>query len=185
MRTFICIELPNDVQRALAALQNELRAVRADVSWPKPETFHLTLKFLGEVEERRLDEIKRACDAAADSSHVLSLCLAGIGMLPHRSRPRVIYSAVEGQVSELGELRRTLEEKLAALGFEREARGFKPHITLGRVKSPQRVRELVALCLAKRFATDEFAASEVVLMRSELRPEGARYTPLHRTALPH
>jgi RNA 2',3'-cyclic 3'-phosphodiesterase len=183
MRTFVAIELPAEVKRALGALQDELRAARADVSWPKPENFHLTLKFLGEVEEARVEEIRQACAEAASAARGFDLKLEGIGLMPHRRQPRVVYVAVGGQVRELGELKREVEEQLAALGFEQEARPFKPHVTLGRVKSRERVRELVALCESGRFAAREFSVGEIVLMRSELQAAGARYTPLSRAAL--
>jgi RNA 2',3'-cyclic 3'-phosphodiesterase len=178
MRTFVAIELPAEVKRALAALQDELRAARADVSWPKAENFHLTLKFLGEVEEARVAEVKQACAEAASAARRFDLQLEGVGLLPHRRQPRVVYVAVAGQVRELGELQQSVEEKLAALGFEQAARAFTPHVTLGRVKSRERVRELVAACEARPFATGGFAVGEIVLMRSELHAAGARYTPL-------
>jgi RNA 2',3'-cyclic 3'-phosphodiesterase len=183
MRSFVAIELPAEVKRALGALQDDLRAARADVSWVKPENFHLTLKFLGDVEEGRLGEVERMCAEAASAARRFDLKLGGVGLLPHRRQPRVVYVEVGGQVRELGELHRAVEEKLDALGFEKEARAFRPHITLGRVKSPRRVRELVALCESKRFATGEFPVGEIALMRSELHPTGARYTPLSKWLL--
>lgn len=183
MRSFVAIELPAEVKRALGALQDDLRAARADVNWVKPENFHLTLKFLGEVEERRIEEVERTCAEAASAARKFDLKLEGVGLLPHRRQPRVVYVAVGGQVGELSELHRAVEEKLGAVGFEKEARAFKPHITMGRVKSPQRARELVALCEAQQLAPREFAVGEIALMRSELHPTGARYTRLGQAAL--
>lgn len=182
MRTFIAIELPDAVNDALAALQDELRAVRADVSWTKRENFHLTLKFLGEVAEQQIDEVKQACAEAASTSPPFSLKLEGVGLLPPR-QPRVIYLALQGQTAELQSLQQAVEKRMAALGFEQEARAFKPHITLGRIKSPSHLRDLVALGAKTQFATEAFSVQEIVLIRSELHPAGARYSPLRHAPL--
>ena len=87
MRTFIAIEIPEEIKTALAALQSALRKANVAVSWTNPENIHLTLKFLGEIEERRLAEIARASMDAAAGVHPLTLRLDGTGVYPNARQP--------------------------------------------------------------------------------------------------
>lgn len=183
MRTFIAIELPVGIKQALAEIQHDLREVQADVSWPKTENLHLTLKFLGEVEEQRIAGIKNALSEAASATNHFSLYLENIDLLPNQRQPRVIYSTVKGQLDELSHLQKSIEDKLAPLDFKREERSFKPHITLGRVKSAKGMRELIVKCLMKEFRSEAFLVGEVVLMKSELRSSGSIYSVIGKALL--
>ncbi|HMZ18552.1 MAG TPA: RNA 2',3'-cyclic phosphodiesterase, partial [Blastocatellia bacterium] len=98
MRTFIAIEIPPTVKTALAALQTELRRAAADVGWTTAENFHLTLRFLGEVEEARLGEIRRVCDETAATVSSFTLRLSGAGAFPNVRQPRVLWAGVAGEI---------------------------------------------------------------------------------------
>lgn len=183
MRTFIAIEIPSEIKSALAALQTELRRAGADVSWTKPENIHLTLKFLGEVDERRIGEIEKVCVSLAAEFQPFTLSLNDTGVFPNARQPRIIWAGLAGEIEKAVEMQKRLDERIALIGFGREEKAFRPHLTIGRVKSNRKTRELIALADAHRLPALSFVISEIVLMKSELHPAGARYTPMARVSL--
>jgi 2'-5' RNA ligase len=178
MRTFIAIEIPPEVKSVLAAFQSELRRVGANVGWSNPESIHLTLKFLGEVDEKLVREIGQICVDLAAEYQPFQLGLAGVGVFPNARKPRVLWAGLSGDVEKTAEMQRLLNDRLTPLGFEREEKDFNPHLTLGRIKSEKKIRELLAVANAYPLAPLAFDVRELVLMKSELLPAGARYTSL-------
>jgi RNA 2',3'-cyclic 3'-phosphodiesterase len=183
MRAFIAIEIPSEVKSALAVFQSEMRSVGADVGWTKPETMHLTLKFLGETPEPLIEKIEKICFGLAAEYQPFALSLYGVGVFPNARKPRVLWVGLSGEVEKTAEMQRLLNERLAPLGFEPETKDFNPHLTLCRVKSDKKVRELVARANAYQFPALTFDIREIVLMKSELDPAGARYTCLTKVPL--
>src|SRR5262245_65628784 len=145
MRTFIAIEIPSEIKSALAALQDELRRAGADVSWTKPENIHLTLKFLGEVDERRIGEVEKVCVASAAEFQPFTLRLNETGVFPNARQPRILWAGLAGEIEKTVEMRKRLDDGLALIGFEREEKDFRPHLTIGRVKSKRQIREMTGL----------------------------------------
>jgi 2'-5' RNA ligase len=178
MRTFIAIEIPSEIKAALAALQTKLRRAGADVSWTKPENLHLTLNFLGEVDERRIVEVEKACVDLAAEFQPFTLRLNDTGAFPNTGQPRVLWAGLSGEIGNVVEMHRLLDERLALLGFKREEKRFHPHLTIGRLKSNKKTRELLALADAHQLPELSFEVTEIVLMKSELHPAGAEYTPM-------
>jgi 2'-5' RNA ligase len=183
MRTFIAIEIPSEVKSALAALQDDLRRAGADVSWTRPENIHLTLRFLGEVDERRIGEVEKVCVASAAEFRPFTLSLYDTGVFPNARQPRVLWAGLAGEIEKAVEMRKRLNDGLALIGFEREEKDFRPHLTIGRVKSNRKTRELIALMDARQVPALSFVVTEIVLMKSELHPAGARYTPMAKVSL--
>ena len=183
MRTFIAIELPSEIKAALASLQTELRRAGADVSWTRPENIHLTLKFLGEVDERRIGEVEKVCVASAEEFQSFTLRLNETGVFPNARQPRILWAGLAGEIEKTVEMRKRLDDGLSLIGFEREEKDFRPHLTIGRVKSNSKIRELLALAGASQVPALSFVVTEIVLMKSELHPAGARYTPVARVSL--
>lgn len=181
MRAFIAIEIPEEIKTALTRLQNDLRRAKAEVSWTKPENIHLTLKFLGEIEESQASEIAQACAAAEFQSFTLSL--NGAGVFPNARQPRVLWAGLAGEIETLTAMQRRLEDRLAAIGVEGDEKAFRPHLTIGRVKSNRNAREIVARAEAYSLPALSFDVREIVLMKSELHPAGARYTALAKAYL--
>lgn len=178
MRVFIAIELPNEVKAALTALQNELRQTRADVAWTKADNFHLTLKFLGEVETDLISNITNACREAAANASVFSLQVKSTGVFPNVKQPKVLWAGLGGELDKLQALHRQLDANLHALGFAKETRAFNPHLTLGRVKSLKNVAAVTAKLLMADLPALPFSVSELVVMQSQLHSAGSIYTPL-------
>ena len=186
MRCFIAIDLSAGVRDALARLLASLRdaAPRADVRWVDAAQLHLTLKFLGGVPDDRVPAISRALAEAVAGVGAVALSAGGVGAFPSLRRPRVLWAGTTGGAAELAALAATVDRVAVAHGFPPEARPFRGHLTLGRVRS-DRGGAALAKALAAAGAPDlgAWTASEVVLYESRLRPTGALYVPISRHAL--
>lgn len=184
MRTFIAVELPQHVKAALEEVQKELKETGADVRWVRPESIHLTLKFLGEIDEESVVRIRKVMEGVASAHRPFEVEVKGMGCFPNLKQPRVIWVGVLDRQKALASLQEGVEEAVGLLGFEREERPFRPHLTLGRVrtaKGRQALLERMGSMLGQEFGT--FEVHSVILFKSDLHPSGARYTPLWEMAL--
>lgn len=178
MRTFLAIEISQEAKSAIAELQNRLRDADADVSWTRPDNIHLTLKFLGEVSESLIADVARVCLECAANCRSLSVTLSGVGAFPDFRQPRVLWVGLGGDLDALVQLQKELDEGLSRIGFERDRKPFRAHLTMGRVKSRRNTRALMAIAKEYELAPIAFKVNEVVLMQSQLHPAGSRYTRL-------
>lgn len=189
LRLFIALELPADVLDAIRRVQDRLRrnAPRDAVRWTRPEGIHLTLKFLGDTSAAQQAAVTAVMQQAATGRKALSLHAAGLGCFPNAARPRVVLIGLGGDVAPLAELAGALDSALDNLGVRREDRPFSPHLTLGRVRQEAAPADVKALGrLVEETPLGEVArwsAGTVSLMRSDLRPDGARYTRLAEVEL--
>lgn len=185
LRAFVAIDLPGPVRTALGDVIERLarRTPAGVVRWVRPGSIHLTLKFLGDVPAASVAALGQALAAGAHSHGPFDLRLAGLSAFPHPQRPRVLWLGVGDTSGGLAGLQRDLEARLAALGHPPEARGFSPHLTLGRLRreaSPRQAQQVGEALLAEgALDLGEIAVTSVELFRSELRPTGAVY---HRLA---
>jgi 2'-5' RNA ligase len=185
MRCFIAFEVPEDLQEALGRVQAKLFGAGADVKWSKPETIHLTVKFLGDVTDR---DIPAACDAmkaAAAEAEPMDLSIEGLGAFPAEGAPRVLWAGLSGDIEPLKRLVADLEKAVADdVGIRPEVRPFHPHLTLGRVRSERNAERLMeAVRAAGPAEIGSFSADELVLFMSELTRKGPIYTPMARARL--
>ncbi len=184
VRAFVAANLNPDLQAALAMVQDRLRATRADVGWVRPENLHLTLKFLGQVEEERIGAIRDAIAAAAAGSGPVRLVFQGLGAFPNPRAARVVWIGLSHGAEVLAALQAGIEAALESLGFGREARPFTAHLTLGRVRGPARREQLArALAEAPTEALGEMVLDRIELMKSDLSAGGARYSILQSFSL--
>ncbi len=175
MRCFVAITLSEEVKEEVYRLIETLKGHGGAIRWVKRDSLHLTLKFLGSVQDERVPEIREAIGRAAKGLSPFFLRATGTGVFPDYRRPRVIWVGVERERA-LEDLYGRIEEEFEHLGFERERRGLTPHITIGRVKEPETVRGV--LKELRGYKDREFGkiyVDRVVLMKSILRPEGADY----------
>jgi RNA 2',3'-cyclic 3'-phosphodiesterase len=154
-----------------------LRPVAHDVAWVAPDNFHLTLKFLGPVDAERLAPLTETLTSAAAVYSSFQLEIRGLGAFPSPARPRVLWAGIDAGAASAAMLATRLDEALATLGFEREARAFSPHVTLGRVRQPH-AQPRLAEALGGSRSFGRVDVTRVSLMRSDLSPRGARYTEL-------
>ncbi len=188
-RVFVALELPEPLKQSLAELIDGFRQrlPPRSVRWVRPEGIHLTLKYYGAVEKERVPELAQALGAVAAQSAPVRLGVEGLGVFPGPLRPQVIWLGLAGDIDRLQHLAEAVEAASHALGFEREGRAFRPHLTLGRVGRGLRPADLQAVA---GFARDghvpslgEFEADTLSLMNSQLRPGGSVYTALARARL--
>lgn len=172
MRLFVAIFPPPEVQKALAESRDTLR-VEGAARWTRPENIHLTLKFLGEVPDERSEGFPRALKEISGRHGPFELLPSGFGGFPSKRKARVVWAGMTGQLERLRALAEDVEATFATLGFEREKRGFSPHLTVGRAKNKP-----VTLGTEQEVEAPGFGVEEIRLVKSETRREGAVYTPL-------
>lgn len=183
IRTFIAIDIPEHTRSALETIEKKLQQAEAPVSWIKPDRIHLTLKFLGDVSPERIAEIQTLLRGIAASTRPFRLQPAGCGAFPTIKQMRVLWVGIRGDEGPLGQLHRQVDSAMASLGFQVEDRPFRAHLTLGRVKGRHSLRLLQeTLTGLHNFEAEAFDVRDLVLYKSELRREGALYTPLFRIA---
>jgi 2'-5' RNA ligase len=183
-RTFIAIELDEELRGNLGDLQKHLREQLAprSVRWVRPGGIHLTLKFLGDTPVGQVDEVKSALAEAASEVGPFTFPVGGLGCFPNTRRPRVVWVGLHEPTGALARLRDAVEAHVAPLGFPTEKRPFRPHLTLGRVQrsaSKSEVREIGEVVAASAIGDiDEMTVTAVSYIKSDLKPSGAVYTTL-------
>ena len=188
IRSFIAIELSEDLKSRLVELRNELeRAEHSFVRWAEPEGIHLTLKFLGNIPLRQIEEIRGAIDGAAQGIPPFRLEISGLGGFPNLGQPRVLWIGIRGDTERLSRLQHNIDSALTSLGFAKEERPFVPHLTLARLRQgafPEERNSFGNLARSVHFEGGyPIDAKAVSLMRSQLTPYGAIYTRLSATKL--
>jgi 2'-5' RNA ligase len=188
-RLFIAVELPPAVLAQLAEIQDHLkkRTPPGTVRWVNPDGIHLTLKFLGDVSVTKRDPLEKGLANAVEGRTPFTLSTGGLGCFPNASRPRVVWIGLQDQIEALAVLRDAVERLIAPLGYPTEDRPFSPHLTLGRVQREarrddiQRLGDLIASSATP--PAQRWQVTGVSLIRSELKPTGAVYTPLFHAPL--
>ncbi len=181
IRSFIAIELPDELKQELSQLQAKLKSgVQSWVKWGDPYGIHLTLKFLGNIAINRTGEITRVIEEAAKGTAPFHLKVKQLGVFPNLRRVQVVWVGISGEVDKLSQLHQRIESGLARLGFTPESRPFTPHLTLARVRDQassderQRLGQLIASTSFESAHSIEVAT--VNLMKSQLTREGAIYS---------
>jgi RNA 2',3'-cyclic 3'-phosphodiesterase len=180
-RAFISADLP--VIPTIEALARELRETGQDLKVVSVDRLHLTLKFLGDTEEGLVPEIVAAMHEASAGIPAFTIRVRGTGGFPSLARPRVLWVGLEGG-EPLSRMAKSLDENVAALGFERERRPWSPHVTLARVRGSRGLDRTKAILRAH--ADELFAEArveEIRLKKSVLRPQGPEYTTVESVRL--
>lgn len=185
LRTFIAIDPGEAIRGRCLALQEALARGGAAVKWVGEENLHLTLLFLGEVEDRVLPALCKAVADGCAGRDAFRMSVESVGCFPNPRRPRVVWAGIGEGAAEVGALHDALEGPLLELGcYRRENRPYTPHVTLGRVEGDQPADDLAAaLARQARWRGGETNVSEVRVLSSELRREGPLYTVLSRVKL--
>src|SRR2546421_211885 len=146
LRAFIAIQLSDEVKRQIGSVQAELKrevsgsgrgGKAVKIGWTQPEGIHLTLKFLGDIQETQVEALREILKRAAAPARPFTLEARGLGAFPNPRAPRVIWLGLHGKSDDMAELQRlqaAVEDGAAALGFAKEARAFTPHLTLARIR---------------------------------------------------
>lgn len=180
-RAFISTDIePNE--RLISAIR-ELERARADLKIVKPDLLHLTLKFLGDTEESLVDEIAGRIASSTDGVKPFEISLKGMGAFPSLSNIRVVWVGIEDGAP-LIEIARKLDSSLHDLGFERDKKGFVPHLTLARARSGRNIANVQEL-LRSNPATDfgRYKVDRILLKKSVLSPQGPTYSTVRELLL--
>ena len=179
-RCFVAIEIPVHVQRVFEKIQNELRTEIGKASWTRIGNFHLTLKFLGDVKKDSISDICNDIDKVAIKQKPFSLEFGGIGTFPNLSRPRVLWLGLKQGVKITTGLSKYINNALFHWNVKKDGR-FHPHVTLARLKQSMDLRKYIDLFEEyQTIQNTSMAVDEITLVKSELHPNGAIYTPISR-----
>jgi 2'-5' RNA ligase len=184
VRSFIAVAVPPASAERLRVAQEKLMAVEPKIKWVNPDGFHITLKFLGGVEQSRLQALWKAVSGALDGVARFTMHFQGIGAFPNLNRARVVWAGVTDGADELMGIAKRIEAISSEHGFEPETRPFAAHLTLGRAREPapnpalaEAMRELASAELG------QVTVDRVLLMKSELTRQGAIYHELEHKLL--
>jgi 2'-5' RNA ligase len=180
IRAFLALDPSPEVLKRIINMQGTLKKmIPHGVRWVNPDGIHLTLKFLGNIFPSNQESIESILPEIVSAHPAFSLSAGRIGVFPGLSKPRVIWVGIGGETRGLFALQKDIEEALLTIGFPKEDRPFRAHLTLGRVKSPRALQGIeTAIAQEQSFDAGLFPAKEVLFIKSDLTPAGAIYTNL-------
>jgi RNA 2',3'-cyclic 3'-phosphodiesterase len=184
-RIFVAVEISVEARRKVAAyietLRNEFSKVR--VGWDKVEKLHLTLKFLGDTDEKQVADLQKILNEISTNISNFKLQISNTGVFPDTKKPRVLWIDVIDEPGSLAKINALLEIECEKIGFAKESRKFAPHLTIGRIREPNNAKELARKHLQNKFEPVEFEVSEIVIYESKLLPTGSIYSILSKHKL--
>ena len=188
MRSFVAIELPNAIKTSLEALGARLRGPGPRVTWVRPENMHLTLRFLGDVEETTLATLGEALAEAYSHITPFTLTVREVGAFPNTKSPNVLWAGLEPLEGPLAAVQACAERAACNIGLPSETKPFCPHLTLGRIREPKHAKSPMPtpssetlssrLIHERAFCGGDFMVPAVSLFSSELTSEGPRHVRL-------
>ena len=179
LRAFIAVEIDNLTRQKISELISDLKKSNADAKWITENQMHLTLKFLGNIEEGRIQEISDALSSISNNFSSFAIRFSAMGAFPNLNHPAVIWFGVDKGAESLIKLNHEIENSMERSGFAKEGREFKPHFTLARVRSHKNILNLAKLIQKTGFASEnDIKIDKLTLFQSVLNPKGAIYTPL-------
>ncbi|MGQ3684827.1 MAG: RNA 2',3'-cyclic phosphodiesterase [Candidatus Loosdrechtia sp.] len=184
VRLFVAVEIAEEIRKKLVELQNELKRADAEVGWVAPENFHITLKFIGTVDEEKMNHIIPVIKDSVAHMDSFDLRYKGIGVFPTEKKPRILFVNVIDSGGVLTKIHKRLDSQLASLQVKQENRPYDVHLTIGRIKTYRNIKELIEILhLYDWFNFGSEHITQVVLMKSVLSSNGPRYTKLHSANL--
>jgi 2'-5' RNA ligase len=183
IRTFIAVEIGDEIRKRAVALQERLAKTGDDVRWVDPAGMHVTLIFLGEVDEREVMDVCRAVKAVAKQEAPFTLNVSGVGAFPNTRRPKTVWAGITDGAEALQRIHGLLNEALSELGgYRKEDRAYTPHLTLGRVNGSGQGL-IVEFPKLMSWSGGHTTVNELIVFSSEMTREGPEYTPLGRGVL--
>jgi len=184
MRLFVAVPIQPKLRRKFFNLVNQLKSIGANVKWVAEENFHITLKFLGDTPDEKLSVVENAIESALSGFSPVRLKFGKLGAFPNFKRPRVLWIGLESGYEELSAMAGSLEDSFEEIGYEKEKRKFRSHLTIGRVKSQKGVNRLMEKVeYLKDFDGGNMKLTHIHLMKSDLKRSGPVYTVLREFPL--
>jgi len=175
IRLFIALNIPDELREVLRGVQSRLKPCPGRISPVRPVNIHITLKFLGQTEEQRLNQLIEALSAVSASTRPFELHSGGLGAFPSMKTPRSLWVGMD-ESQELRALKEAIEGALFNAGFEKDKKAFRPHLTLCRIRSKAASKAVAAMTgTMKAEKKVAFVVDRFVLYKSILNPSGARY----------
>jgi 2'-5' RNA ligase len=183
MRLFIALPLPKPAEEELGRIITLLEQKGGRVKWVDPKNIHLTARFLGDTEERLVDDLSSLIDNVAGQFNPVASAINQLGAFPNLRRPRVIWVSLQENIEVLAKIAGQVELAVRELRFKKEPRQFKPHLTLGRVKDTSSLENLTSYI--QDFTLQEIPVTfdRLTLFKSTLTPQGPIYDRLHEAML--
>jgi len=181
IRTFIALEISEEIKDKIEKIQSTIKLTDSiKGSWVKKENLHLTLKFLGDTQIKYIEEIKEKIRECFKDKNSINCNLADIGTFPNEKIPRVIWVGIKNGALEIINLASNLEISLSQLGFKKEKRDFKTHITICRPKQISDYQKFKNTLkeINRQFSPQEFTINKITFFESKLSPQGSIYTPI-------
>lgn len=176
MRWFIAIAISDEIRKSIGSVIDKLGKTQKGIRWTSPENIHITLKFLGETDEKLVPEIEARLSSICSNSRPFTINVRGAGVFPNPKHPNVLWVGIDKSEG-LQNLNRLIEGAMSELGFEKETREFSPHLTIGRVKDRKGIGPVITgLYELRGTFFGALPANEVLLMKSILKPAGAEYS---------
>ena len=179
IRAFIAFEISDEARTEISRVEKELKASDTDVKWVAPALMHLTLKFLGNVQQEDIQKLSGCLDGIAAVSAAFDAVLHDLGVFPGWDHPKVVWVGLSEGAHRMTEVASMAEEAMETEGFAKEDRRFSPHITIGRVRTDKNKDKLKKISENIIINPACSRISRIVLFKSELTPKGSVYTPLH------
>ena len=181
IRSFLAFELPVDIKRIIMTVSEDVRQLPLNVRWVNVTNIHLTIVFMGEVQEGQIGPIQEIVKDVCQGYGPFSIGIKGIGLFGSRRNPRVLWIGLHGAIDRMACFRDDLQKKLRPFGIKEEKRRFKPHLTLGRFRKGARTGAHLEDLLSKYhdLISPDCTIKELVLFKSDLKPGGAVYSKLN------
>lgn len=179
-RIFVAVDISDEARRTVAGYISDVKSKfpNIKVGWDRPEKLHLTLKFLGDTDENQLEKLKEITGKIAGQITNYKLQISETGVFPSPRKARVLWLGVQGDIEELQKINSILETGCEKIGFKKENRIYKPHLTIGRIREPHKARNLAKTHLENKIEPVSFEVSEIVIYESKLQPTGSIYTKI-------
>lgn len=179
MRCFIAIDVPEDIKEKISKLIENLDHKTKGIKWVTPRNIHLTLKFLGEIEDKQVHLIRDRLEILSLRHSVFELSISDVGGFPNLKNPKVLWVGIHSS-EKLINLYNDLEDIMYEIGFEKEDRKFSPHLTIARIKDRIDADLILKPFMEyKNYLFGKMKVSEIILMKSILKPSGAEYSKLY------
>jgi len=185
MRLFIALPLPASVENSLAVIIDKLRNYGGKVNWVKHQNIHITIRFLGETDQELIPDIKKIMDHVSSKYNSYNLGIDRLGGFPNLNKPRVIWAGLkdDDQINIMARMVKEVEYDIRELGFAPEEKRFRPHLTLGRIKVPKGLEDLLETLRSYQLEPFPCKLTKLRLYKSTLTPQGPIYECLHEVML--
>lgn len=179
MRAFIAIEIPDNQKKIVWNFIQEFKKLNLPIKWVEYENLHITLKFFGEIDEKKLAQILPVLSSISNSTKSFTMQLENFGCFPNIRNPRVLWTGVSQGTNEIISLAEQLEKNLVKFGFKKESKKYHPHLTIGRIKTFCKVDDIINTAVK----TEPFNVNEFILFKSTLLSSGPVYEKIKTFSL--